>query len=232
MLKFFQKVWDSAKHSVERLSYSWDDGLSVWQKRIEEMPWQEAQKIMSGFSPRAYEPWRQHDDELWKLLWQRLFCIEQPVFQPDLMSYGGMLLRVEDGSSNDYIKEEAELHLRPFEKPRFVVEDCGRLRGFALSPQLVIAGVTAVSAFPAAVEKKAQEFGYSLLTEADAVCLEKHWDALCRMMAMAGVPSLQGINAFQLRSADSYPDYPVWHHMRRCFSFIEDDDCSVLLAKL
>lgn len=231
-MKFFRKMFCRTKRSIEQLSYSWDDGLGVWQKRIEALPWQEVLEIMGRFVPRAYEPWRQHDDELWRLFRQRLLRIEQPLFRPDLRLYGGRLLRVEDGSSNDYIKEEAALHLTQFDEPRFVVEDCGRLRGFALSPQLVIAGTAAVSSFPETVEKKAREFGYFLLTEADAVCVEKHWKTLCRMMTMAGVPSLQGVNHFQLQAEPAYSDYPVWHHVRRCVSFIEDDDYSVFLAKL
>lgn len=192
------------------------------------MSWQEALKVRNNFVPRAYEPWKRHDEELWNLLWQRLFRIEQPY----LTLYDEMLLRVKDGSSNDYIKEEAALHLTQFDKPRFVMEDCGRLRGFALSPQLVIAGITSVSAFSHAVEKKAREFGYSLLTKADALCLEKHWDTLCRMMSMAGVPSLQGITAFQLQAENAYDDYPVWHHMEKRSFCVEFDDCSRLLARL
>lgn len=230
-MQLFEKMLDQEEHRI----YSWDDSLSVWKERLAKMSWQDAMELWRKYVPRGYKPWMQHDEELWQMFCARLFRIEQPVLKPDFDSWGHILFQVADGSSNAKIKEAVALGLMDEDGPKIVMEACGRLRGFALSPQLVIAGVTATSAFPRTVLRQARIFQYSLLTEEDVVCVETHWEELESMMALTGVPTIRRLNYFQLQpeSKSEWNDaYPVWDHRLKKSYCIEHDDYAVLLAKL
>lgn len=230
MLQLFKNLFFRAKHGVQSINSSWDDPLDVWRERLEKMSWQEALEYRCKFVPRGYWPWEEHDQVLWEVLSERLFRIEQPIFRPDLSAYAHKLLVVANGCSDEKIKKFVEHGLVDAE-PKIVIELCGRLRGFALSPQLVIAGITAVSSFPRDVLRKVRNSPYSLLTEADAVCVQAHWDELEHLMSWAGVPGIQGLNYFLLQGEGDF-EYPVWSHELKSVSFMEHDDYSALLAKL
>lgn len=73
-----------------------------------------------------------------------------------------------------------------------MIEKSGRLRGFALSSVLVIAGITPVNLFAKDIQSAAAKCNLRLTAEDDVPYIMSCRDELSAMMNEAGVPDLTG----------------------------------------
>jgi len=213
-----------------------DDPIEIWQMFVENVNWQDVYDVRVKFIPRAYGSYAKHDDAILDLLWRRLFRMEQPVMRSGFWaSQAGNVIEVENDAAAMSIKAVVSSVNIPFSAPKYVVERCGKLRGFAVSPQLILAGVTAISSFPYAVIAAAEKMKVKLLTREESQVVEENLSRLTDMMGDVGVPLLNR-NEWMLQPTQedvrigSYETYNLRHPKR--FGYLEHDDFSVLLAKL
>lgn len=213
----------------------WDQPIDELQKKIDAMTWQEASDNLKKFVKWTCDVWEKHDKEVAQLFLQRLYHFEGPVFNFNLVTHGHLLFRVEDGASKEDIKDEVALHLTKYDKPKVIVEDGGLFRGFAVSPNLVIVGVTAIGVPRECVDDMLAEKDLSLLTEKDARCVNKNWKELSALMKMVNVPNLDEVKHFHLVSEEDN-DYefmcPVWLHKEKRVSYLTFEDPSFVIAKM
>ena len=205
--------------------------VDVFRAAIEEMSWQKVLEFKENFIPRGNDPWAWHDRELSSLLWRRLFRLEQPVFHFD--NDKDQIFKVASGLSRREIKDLIAREMTPAEAPKFVVEDSGKVRGFALAPTLVVVGCVPICTTPEKIIKNAGKLGVHLPTEEDAILIDKNREKLNQMMLRVGVPSLVNVSSFLLASsARNNWDFPVWILSCARKSSIEWDDMTFLLAKM
>ena len=115
--------------------------------------------------------------------------MEQPILSSEfLVSQAANIIEVENGVERETIKDVVSS--MPVSVPMYVVERCGKFRGFALTPQLILAGVTATAFFPYAVLEMAGEMNVSLLTREETRVVEKNLQCLLSMMSKVDVPYL------------------------------------------
>ena len=214
----------------------WDQPIDELQKKINAMTWQEAVDNLKKFVKQTDDVWGKYDEEVTQLFSQRLSRFEEQLFQFNLVTHGHLLFRVEDGSSNEDIKDEVALHLTEYDKPKIIVEDSGLFRGFAVSPNLVIVGVTAIGILREQVGDVLAEKALSLLTEREARCVEKNWKALSALMKVVNVPNLDEVVHFHLVSDEESSDdefmSPVWVHKEKHVSYVTFEDISFVIAKI
>ena len=163
----------NVKNSSEKQKIPHEDAsLKKWQDFADRCDWKRVAEAQAKFIPRAYEPYVQHDDEVWRILHKRLLQFELPVLMSSFIQENvERFIFVEDGASFSRIKDEVYHFHVAICSPRFVVEECGKLRGFALSGELVIVGVALAGTHPENVEKLIQGQGLQLLTREDSKCV-------------------------------------------------------------
>lgn len=211
-----------------------DDSVECWQVFAEKAGWREVYDVRRSFVPRAYGPYADHDMAVCDLLSERLFRMEQPILSPEfLASQATNIIEVENGADRETIKDVVSS--MPVSVPMYVIERCGRFRGFALTPQLILAGVTATAFRPYVVLEMAEEMNVSLLTREETGVVEKNLQCLLDMMSKIDVPLLYEKEWMLLPDengvrAGSFETYNLRHSKR--FGFLEHDDFSVLVAKL
>lgn len=211
-----------------------DDSVECWQAFAEKVGWREVYDVHRSFVPRAYGPYADHDMAVCNLLSERLFRMEQPILSPAFLgSLSADIIEVENGADNEAVK--AVVSSKSVSVPMYVVERCGKLRGFALAPQLILAGVTATAFRPYWVLKMAEKMNVSLLSREETEVVEKNLQRLLGMMSKVGVPRLHEKEWMLLPSEDdvragSYETYNLRHSKR--LGYLEHDDFSVLVAKL
>ena len=227
----------NVKNSSEKQKIPHEDAsLKKWQDFADRCDWKRVAEARAKFIPRAYEPYVQHDDEVWWILYRRLLQFELPVLTSSFIQENvERFIFVEDGASFSRIKDEVYHFHVAICSPRFVVEECGKLRGFALSGELVIVGVALAGTHPENVEKLIQGQGLQLLTREDSKCVEANLPTLIKMMKEVEVPSLEGMAEWMIaqpenQAADMYEIYDLRHPER--IGHIEDDDTTCLLGKL
>lgn len=209
-----------------------DKSVDVFKTIIEEMPWQEVLAFKEKFVPREGDPWEWHDRELSSLLRKRLFRLELPVF------YFGeedkkQVLWVNQNASSRAIKDLVAREMTSEDSPKFVVEECGKVRGFALSPTLIVVGCALVYAAPEKIIEQAKMLGVFLPTKEDASLIGQNQAKLNYMMQKVGVPSLAKVSSFLLASDTKNSwDFPIWILSCARNSSIEWDDMTFLLAKM
>ena len=193
---------------------------------IEQSDWKAISNTVNNFVPRSGS---QHDMQIWKMLTDRLCQTEHPILSDKFIKkHTSEIIMVAKDTSDDEIKQEVERQWRVTGHPFYVVRSNHRLVGFALSPTLIIDGVTSRAIFASHIGKIVQGWSKSLLTRSDSKIVEKHFDTLNSMMKEADVPQICYKN--WMISTGDYDGYDINHPKR--FTYYEHDDYSLILAKL
>lgn len=192
--------------------------LVVWEKWIELAHWR-----------KVYECWLHVADftDDWgyplyygyvrQLMEKRLAQIEHPVLPDMFFEKHYNCVVVKAGSDREEILHGLALQMTRKMRPQFVVDDNHKLIGFALSPQLIIAGVSALGVWPSKAAAIVAENELAFLSQSEAKCVTRQKDLLCEMMREAGVPDISQLESFPLHVVGDDWVVDVW-------SFCPDDN--------
>ena len=212
------------KASISERLYS--SSLEDVEAFIKKSDWKAISQTVNNFVPRAES---QQDKQIWKMLTDRLCQTEHPILSDKFIKkHTSEIIMVAKDSSDDEIKQEVERQWRVTGHPFYVVRSNHQLVGFAISPTLIIDGVTSRAIFASHIGKIVQNWSKSLLTRSDSEIVEKHFDTLNSMMKEADVPQICYKN--WMISTGDYDGYDINHPKR--FTYYEHDDYSLILAKL
>lgn len=208
--------------------------IEEWRNFVNQAGWRQVAQIRSKFIPCAFGEEGKRDKQICDAMWERLFRIEQPVLDYDfLRSNADKIIFVGQHASNDCIKHDVRFSYAG--EVKFVVEKGGKLRGFALAEDLILAGVTCCGAYPDGALKWTAEQGFHLLSREDSRRVEEVLPVLSEMMDAVDVPSLRDVFMWMLavpdgQIGDPYECYSLRREDR--FSYVEFDDPVIVVCKL
>ena len=186
--------------------------LVVWEKWIELAHWR-----------KVYECWLHVADftDDWgyplyygyvrQLMEKRLAQIEHPVLPDMFFEKHHNCVVVKAGCDREDILRSVALQMTPKMRPQFVVDDTHKFVGFALSPQLIVAGVSAIEVFPFRAEKILSFYHLSFLSQSEAMCVTRRKDLLNEMMKEAGVPDISLLKGFPLGAVGDDYVTDIWN---------------------
>ena len=145
------------------------------------------------------------------MLERRLAQIQSPVLCDAFFAKHHNVLVVQSGCSREEILHGLALQMTRKMRPQFVVDDTHKLVGFALSPQLIVAGVSAIGVWPSNATAIVEKNGFSFLSQSEAKCVTRQKDILCEMMREAGVPDISQLEGFPLNVNDDDWNVQVWY---------------------
>mgnify|MGYP003210302589 FL=1 len=229
--KFGERIGVRKKSDAANLIPGRNDAIEKWRFFANTAHWKQVYDAWADWMYRGYKPYIEHDEKVGELLESRLLGIEQPILPPAwLLLHANRLIEVECGADVQRVKEA--VRLKYCGAPCFVVEQNGRLRGFALSDKLIIAGVSSVSFGLAEVQRKMEKTGMSFLSREDSHCLEKHIGLVNQMMEAAGVPTLATMFRWITKNAADGEFASRVLCRKKCYEPLRDREPVFLLAKL
>ena len=186
--------------------------LSVWQKWIELADWQKVYKCWKDVDYLVDDSGNAlYGGTVRELLEQRLAQIQSPVLCDAFFAKHHNVLVVQSGCSREDILHSVSLQMTRKMRPQFVVDNTHKLIGFALSPQLIVAGVSAIGVWPSNAAAIVEKNGFSFLSQSEAKCVTRQKDILCEMMREAGVPDISQLEGFPLNVNDDDWNVQVWY---------------------
>lgn len=230
--KFSTTDVPDAKASVETFPHI-DNGLDVWAEFFAEQNWKTLLQFRETFH---YEHGNKHVEAIWNMLCDRLTTIESPILSKEFFERNIYKVVFVSDTSFSAVKEKLERFWEQrVQEPCYVVGKNNQLVGFALTPKLIIRGVTATSIFANHIPRIANFQNVEMLTKDDSAVVETHRETLRKMMIAAGVPALTYSHWMLRPNSDNecygaYDGYNINHPNK--YTYYEDDDFSPLLAKL
>ena len=186
--------------------------LSVWQKWIELADWQKVYKCWKDVDYLVDDSGNAlYGGKVRELLEQRLAQIQRPVLCDAFFAKHHNVLVVQSGCSREDILRSVALQMTPKMRPQFVVDDTHKLVGFALSPQLIVAGVSAIGVWPSNAAAIVEKKGFSFLSQSEAMCVTRRKDLLNEMMKEAGVPDISLLKGFPLGAVGDDYVTDIWN---------------------
>ena len=186
--------------------------LSVWQKWIELADWQKVYKCWKDVDYLVDDSGNAlYGGTVRELLEQRLAQIQSPVLCDAFFAKHHNVLVVQSGCSREEILHGLALQMTRKMRPQFVVDNTHKLIGFALSPQLIVAGVSAIGVWPSNAAAIVEKKGFSFLSQSEAMCVTRQKDLLCEMMKEAGVPDISQLECFPLWANENDFSVTVWY---------------------
>ncbi len=206
--------------------------IEKWQNFVDSNEWPIVYKAWNDFSPRGYEPYTVHDKEVGNLLWTRLFRIEQPILgRGFLKRHSRQIIFVDCDVDSETIKENVRQAY--IGVPQYVVEKNGKLRGFCLSSELIVAGITLVLLPVSEMQREVRKRNLFLTNQDDAIRITLCRNKLSQMMKKAGVPSFSGVYYWIIKtSLGGDEEFQIWRPDAEQSSFAGNSDFSPMLAKL
>lgn len=192
--------------------------LVVWEKWIEQADWQNVYKCWQHVEDYT-DDWGYpiYYGRVCELMEERLSQIERPVLSDVFFEKHHNIVVVQSGASRVAVLNEVALQMTRKMRPQFVVDNTHKLIGFALSPQLIIAGVSALGVWPSKAAAIVAENELAFLSQSEAKCVTRQKDLLCEMMREAGVPDISQLESFPLHVVGDDWVVDVW-------SFCPDDN--------
>lgn len=229
-------TFEKPQNKTERKQNLTKETTSEWLHRtsldevatlIEKSDWKTIFNIVKTFIKRAGS---QHDQQVWKMLTDRLCQTEHPILSDKFVNkHSSEIIWVETLATDEEIKKAvADKWNTPPKNPAYVLRKNHQLVGFALSQKLIIDGVTSLLVYASHIGNIVKSWRKSLLTKTDSKLVEKHFDILNLMMEEADVPQIR-FKHWMISTGD-YDGYNINHPKR--YTYYEDDDCSLILAKL
>lgn len=186
--------------------------LVVWDKWIEQADWQKVYKCWQHVADYT-DDWGYpiYYGRVLELMEERLSQIQRPVLPDMFFVKHHNIVVVQSGGKREDILRNVSLQMTRKMRPQFVVDNTHKLIGFALSPQLIIAGVSALGVWPSNAAAIVEKNGFSFLSQSEARCVTRQKDILCEMMNEAGVPDISQLEGFPLNVNDDDWNVQVWY---------------------
>ena len=186
--------------------------FSVWQKWIEQADWQKVYKCWQHVADYT-DDWGYpiYYGRVLELMEERLSQIQRPVLPDMFFEKHHNIVVAKSGSAREDILHSVSLQMTRKMRPQFVVDNTHKLIGFALSPQLIVAGVSALGVWPSNATAIVEKNGFSFLSQSEAKCVTRQKDILCEMMREAGVPDISQLEGFPLNVNDDDWNVQVWY---------------------
>ena len=211
--------------------------FNVWEKWIELADWR-----------KVYKCWKHQNDlrDDWNrplyqgcvrnLLQHRMRQIQRPILADVFFAKHHNVVVVKSSLSHADVAVDVEKQMTRKMPPQFVVDETHKLVGFALTPKLIIVGVSVLRMFPNETLAVVNKGGFRLLSKEDAMLVTRLKDALSEMMKEAQVPELSDVESFSLElNVDEFgASVLLWHFSPRGNSHLMDssDTYAHLLVKL
>ena len=186
--------------------------LVVWDKWIEQAHWQKVHKCWLHEADLT-DDWGYpiYFGSVRQLLVNRLTQIERPVLSDVFFEKHHNCVVVKAGCDREEILRSVALQMTRKMRPQFVVDNTHKLIGFALSPQLIIAGVSALGVWPSNAAAIVEKNGFSFLSQSEAMCVTRRKDLLNEMMKEAGVPDISLLKGFPLGAVGDDYVTDIWN---------------------
>ena len=229
-------TFEKPQNKTERKQNLIKESTSEWLYRaslddvaafIKKSDWKAIFNIVKTFIKRAGS---QHDKQIWKMLTDRLCQTEHPILSDEfIQKHNSEIIWVETLATDEEIKKAVADKWNTTQKiPAYVLRKNHQLVGFALSQKLIIDGTTSLLVYASHIGNIVKSWRKSLLTKTDSKLVEKHFDTLNSMMEEADVPQIR-FKHWMISTGD-YDGYNINHPKR--YTYYEDDDYSLILAKL
>lgn len=210
-----------------------DDSLEKWKDFTLKAGWRKVAQVKERFIPIAFGDEAIHDNKIVRMLSERLVQVEQPVFtERFLRNNSDRIIFVEDGAPSDRVKEVVRIYFNG--NIKFVVEEDGKLRGFALTQDLILAGRAWLKITPQYALEQAKKQSLHFLSREDSAIVERNLAVLIKMMGEAEVPTLRDVMSWMVACADNCADmydcYDLRHGKR--LGSAELDDLVIMVCKL
>lgn len=190
--------------------------FNVWEKWIELADWR-----------KVYKCWKHQNDlrDDWNrplyqgcvrnLLQHRMRQIQRPILADVFFAKHHNVVVVKSSLSHADVAVDVEKQMTRKMPPQFVVDETHRLVGFALTPKLIIAGVSVLRMFPNEALTVIKEGDFRLLSKEDAMLVTRQKDILSEMMKEAHAPDLTSVASFSLElNVDEFDDRALlWHFL-------------------
>ncbi len=230
-MKLFKKEKMSERTSATVKTPAVNAPVEEWQQFADGNDWQFVYDAWINCIIRGYEPYADHDKQVEELLRKRLWRIEQPTLSTKLIRrFSDRIITVADGAAASEVY--AAVQKQYAGRLCYVIEKGGRLRGFALSSVLVIAGLTSVNLLAKDIQTAAAECNLRLTDEDDVPYIMSCRDELSAMMNKAGVPGFDGVFRWLLTGKAENETFTVWYPYAGEFSRIGSNDSSRMLVKI
>ena len=186
--------------------------FSVWQKWIEQADWQKVYKCWQHVADYT-DDWGYpiYYGRVLELMEERLSQIQRPVLPDMFFEKHHNIVVAKSGSAREDILHSVSLQMTRKMRPQFVVDNTHKLIGFALSPQLIIAGVSALGVWPSNAAAIVEKKGFSFLSQSEAMCVTRRKDLLNEMMKEAGVPDISLLKGFPLGAVGDDYVTDIWN---------------------
>lgn len=150
--------------------------------------WQEVYDFWSKLV-RPTDADTSNDAQMYRMMQNRLLTPEWPVLGKQFVFDNlGEFVQVPNNATPAQIKSVVKEHF--IGTPMYVLEKSRRFRGIALTPDLVLAGISSAYAPAETVKEKVDELGLKLLTKEESQAANKALPQLDYMLQAAGVPRL------------------------------------------
>lgn len=204
--------------------------ISEWEEFVATNDWEQIHAVFMKFVPMVND---EQDHKIWTLLHSHLCKIESPFLSSHFIKYYEKeIITVEQNCSIEQIKNAVEELWPKISAPCFVIKTNGELVGFALSPSLIIVGVTPVACSAKNALANADCWDKKLLTKEDCVVLEKNFSHLNLLMRCAQVPHINCsdwlIAPQENTNRKTYEGYDM-HHADRIIRYSSSDYTNILV---
>lgn len=202
-----------------------------WQRFADGNDWHVVYEAWVNWVERGYEPNIDHDMMIETLLCRRLRQIEQPVLSEGFMErFSEQIISVADKASSDEVRKT--VRERYAGSLCYVVEQSGRLRGFALSSELIIVGITPLALFAGDILPLAENMNLRLTDESDTECIMKCRSRLNEMMENVDVPGFDGVFCWLVETKADGEGFVAWYPYAGRFLCVDGYDSSRMLVKI
>ncbi len=205
-----------------------NQSVEEWQKWINVAHWKDVYEAWQNFLPRGYEPYKEHDQKVLKVLRRRLFGIEYPICH---VSEKINHLEVADGISSAQLKNLVKTTTKAY--PYLIVEKSGRYRGIALSPDLIFVGMCWLSVSVAEAIQKAKELNLAFLTREDSAVMEQYFQQTNELLDCINAPTFRETIGWLVAPLAAQAPYEIWKLSNKNRYGTIDDNCPThLFVKL
>lgn len=166
-----------------------NDDVAEWEEFVKTADWEKIHGFFMKFVPMVNDD---QDHAIWNVLHNRLCQLELPTLSHWFIKYHSKrIILVKQDSSVAQIKETVEEFWPSIKSPCFVLKSDGELVGFALSPTLIISGITPVACKAKNALQLVKDWNKELLTVDDCRLVEACFHQLNDLMQSAQVPTIK-----------------------------------------
>lgn len=208
----------------------YSDTLEDWYIYLLKTDWKTVYNLKREFIPQALN---KHDEKLYQMFHSYLLKTVHPILSDRVIdNITNKTIWVKDNATDEEIKQIVQREWNEKLQPSYVISTSKEFIGFALSPTLIIYGITPVTTYPLRAILLAKDWKKSFLTKEDSHILEANLDELNSMADQIDVPN-QMWDCWLLqndKNASIYDGYRLSNSDR--YTYFEEDDTTPIIVKL